>query len=243
MKILAVIPSRFASTRLPGKPLILINNKPLVMHVYDGIKDSPKITKTIVATDDKMIFDTVINNGGEAILTSSEHATGTDRIIEVLDKHSNYDIILNIQGDEPLVNHATIDLLCEPFSDPNISMTTLKREIQSQEDIENTNTVKVVTDLTGKALYFSRYPIPFNRDKNIKNTYYRHIGLYGFRKELLLKIKDMPQSPLEISESLEQLRVLENGYNIQVNTSNAPSVDVNTEEDISLAEEMLNTRT
>lgn len=215
IKTLGVIPARFGSTRFEGKPLAEINGKTMIEWVYKRACKS-NLDKVIVATDDSRIYEKVIDFGGEAIYTSKEHNTGTDRIAEVAEKLGDYNIIINIQGDEPLIEPEMINSLIEPFkNDKTLKMGTLKHKITNPDEIQNENIVKVATDLYDFALYFSRSAIPFLRTKgNI--DYYRHIGIYGYEREFLLKYAKLQQTPLEKSESLEQLRALENGYKIKV---------------------------
>ncbi len=237
MKILAVIPCRIGSTRLPRKPLVKIAGKPLIQHVYEKVIKVKDIDKVIIATDSKEILNCVKNFNGNAVLTSKNHATGTDRVVEVVKKNREYDIILNIQGDEPLVTTKMIKALVKPFKeDPSIEMSTLKVKISRKDELNNPAIVKVVTDKFNHALYFSRSIIPYNRDKK-DIIYYKHKGLYGFRRDFLLEYSEMEQTPLEIAESLEQLRVLENNKKIYVVEIDDDVPDVNTAEDIKKVEE------
>lgn len=242
MKILAVIPSRIGSTRLPEKPLVLLNGKPLVQHVYEGAARSKKIDKLFVATDSKKIFDCVLGFGGNAVMTSPNHATGSDRIWEVAEAHPECELILNIQGDEPFVNERVVDELIRPFlTDTNCLMSTLRKKISTTEERNNPNIVKVVCDLGGRALYFSRAALPYDRDGKNPDLY-RHIGLYGYRRNFLSRYRNLKQTPLELAESLEQLRVLENGVDIHVVETHEETVDVNAPEDLARAEAVLRTR-
>ena len=240
MNILAVIPCRFNSSRFPGKPLVKIKNKSLIEHVYRGVSASKKLAKVIIATEDERILNEAKSFGAEVVMTRKDHPTGTDRVCEVVERETDYNYILNIQGDEPLVDADCVDLLIEPFiQKADAYMSSLCAEITSINDIENPNIVKVVRDINNKALYFSRYPIPFNRDVSAGIRYYKHIGLYGFTREFLFKFKDWEQSSLEKLESLEQLRVLERGYPIYVNEIKKATVDVNRPEDLIKAESLL----
>lgn len=233
MKILAVIPSRYASTRLPAKPLIPISGKPLLAHVYDAVKDCPLLSKVVVATDDERIMDLARKIGATGVMTSRDHQTGTDRIAEVAKNFREFDIILNIQGDVLKLDHTVVESLCAPLvNHDNIPMSTLKKEIANSKDLDNPNVVKVAADLNNFALYFSRYPIPFERNEGGGAKKYQHIGLYGFRREFLLKLGSLKQTPLEKSELLEQLRVLENGEKIYVNEIQTDIHEINTQEDI-----------
>jgi len=214
IKVLAVIPSRMASTRLPEKPLHMINGKPMIQWVYEGTTKSSLLSRTIVATDDQRIIDCVQGFGGEAMLTSLSHKTGTDRICEVVEKIGDgYDMIVNVQGDEPLIRGSDLDRVIRPMlDDPELVMATpIAKAVE--DDSTNPNTVKVVVAQNGKAMYFSRAAIPFIRGE--APVVYKHIGIYVFRKEFLLHYRTWAQTPCEKSEMLEQLRVLENGYAIQ----------------------------
>ena len=214
MKIIGVIPARYKSTRLEGKPLADIEGKPMIQHVYERVSKSNSLDDIIVATDDNRIIDVVNSFGGKAALTSENHPSGSDRVAEVAEK-LDADIVVNIQGDEPFINPEMIDEVIEPFNEPNLVMVTLMHEVLDESDFQNPNVVKVVVDNNGFALYFSRSLIPYPRNK-INYHVYEHIGLYAYRKGFLLKLTKLPTTPLEKIESLEQLRVLENGYKIKV---------------------------
>jgi 3-deoxy-manno-octulosonate cytidylyltransferase (CMP-KDO synthetase) len=238
-----IIPARYASSRFPGKPLALIGNKPMIQRVYEQAFKS--ISLVYVATDDKRIYDTVINFGGNAVMTSADHMSGTDRCTEAVntitsESGRNIDIVVNIQGDEPFIKPEQIDLLKRCFTGDEVEIATLVREVTPGEDIFNPNQPKVVLSTNGDALYFSRAAIPYIRDaeKNewsSKHKYYKHIGLYGYRTETLKKITLLPQSPLEISESLEQNRWLENGFHIKTAVTEWESIGIDTPEDLNKA--------
>lgn len=231
MKFLGVIPARYSSTRFPGKPLESINGKSMIEWVYKRTIKSD-LDKVIVATDDERIYNEVISFGGEAILTSKEHETGTDRIAEVSAKYPEYEVIINIQGDEPLIEKSMINSLIAPFiEDLDLKMATLKFKLDNIEDVNNPNIVKVITDNNDYAIYFSRSPIPYPRHMDMEN-YYKHIGIYAYEREFLLGYSKLKQTPLEISESLEQLRVLENGYKIKVIETKNKIIGVDTKEDL-----------
>ncbi len=234
MNFLAVIPCRYASTRLPGKPLLKIKGKTIIEHVFLGVSKSKKLNKIIIATDDKRIFDVAKKFGADVMMTSPKHATGTDRVAEVLVKQkTHFKGVLNIQGDEPLVDGECIDALIKPFLEkPDAVMSTLCAIIKKKDELKNPNVVKLVKDKNHKALYFSRFSLPYNRDAIANISHLKHIGLYGFKSDFLLKYKDFPQTELEKSESLEQLRALENGFPIYVETVNKEMMDVNTKEDL-----------
>lgn len=214
LRVLAVIPSRMASTRLPEKPLHHINGKPMVQWVYEGTKRSLYINKIVVATDDQRIIDCVQGFGGEALMTSNAHKTGTDRICEVVEKMGHdYDIIVNVQGDEPLIQGSDLDRVIAPLIENSSLVMATPITKANDTDAHNPNVVKVVVDKSGRALYFSRSAIPFVRGE--KPDYFKHIGIYVFRKDFLMQFRTWAQTPSEKSEMLEQLRVLENGYSIQ----------------------------
>ncbi len=238
MKIMAVIPSRLASTRLPEKPLHMINGKPMVQWVYEGTKSSTLINTVIVATDDQKIAHCVVGFGGEAMMTSLDHKTGTDRICEVVEKIGNdYDIIVNVQGDEPLINGIDLDSVIQPLiDDPDLMMAT-PIAAASDADLSNPNVVKVVTAKNGNALYFSRSAIPFVRGE--KPSIYKHIGIYVYRKEFLLRYRTWQQTPCEKSEMLEQLRALENGYTIRTVVWKSILHAVDTAEDVAAVERIM----
>ncbi|MCR5423248.1 MAG: 3-deoxy-manno-octulosonate cytidylyltransferase [Bacteroidales bacterium] len=238
MKVLAVIPARYASTRFPGKPLALIAGRPMIQWVWEGVSRISVISDAVVATDDTRIFDAVLGFGGRAMMTASTHRSGTDRCGEVLDRmDSDADVIVNVQGDEPRVEHTQIELLASCFDDPSVQIATLKKEITSADDLFSPNVVKVVDDLKGNAIYFSRNPIPFVRgaanDEWLQHhKFYKHIGIYAFRREVLQQVVRLPQSQLETCESLEQLRWIENGYRIAVRETDAENIGVDTPEDL-----------
>ena len=241
--IIAIIPARYGSTRFPGKSLIMIKDKPMIQWVYERTKRSLLISTVIVATDDERIRQAVTSFGGEAIMTSSGHSTGTDRIAEVANKLS-CDIVVNVQGDEPLIRPEMIDQAINPLmDDPSIPMSTLCRKIENHEEAFDPNVVKVVFDKNGFALYFSRSPIPWDRDawygKNswkdltVNASLYKHIGLYVYRREFLLRFARLPQTALEAVEKLEQLRALEHGYRIRTVITVHDSFGVDIPDDLS----------
>lgn len=237
-KILCVIPARYSSSRFPGKPLANILKKPMIQWVYERVSNVEKIDKVIVATDDKRIYDCVNEFGGEAILTGA-HNCGTNRIAEAVKRiDEDFDIILNIQGDEPMIKKEMIEDLISTFEDTNVYMATLKKEINSIKDINNPNIAKLITDKNDDAIYFSRSTIPYNRD-GVDVKYCKHIGVYGYKKSFLLKIANMEQTNLEISEQLEQLRVIENGFKIRVKETKYESIGVDLPEHIKKVEENL----
>lgn len=238
MKAVGIIPARYQSTRFPGKPLADILGKPMIQWVYERVRLAKTLDGVLVATDDQRIFDAVNQFSGQAVMTSPDHHSGTDRLAEAA-ANLDADIIVNIQGDEPLIEPKAIDLAVEPFLvNPDLPMTTLKTPILDLEDLQSPGVVKVVTDENGLALYFSRYPIPCIRGMEDpaevlnQKIHYKHIGLYAYRRDFLLKYPQLKQTPLEKAESLEQLRALENGYRICVVNCPYTSVSVDTPEDL-----------
>lgn len=240
MSIAIIIPARYASTRLPGKPLIEVNNKPIIQWVYEKAKGSKLADKVIVATDDIRIFNAVKAFGGEVIMTSTEHNSGSDRIFEVLSANPEIEIAVNVQGDEPLITPESIDKAINALlSDKTADISTLVREIEDEEEILNPNVVKVVFDNNQNALYFSRSPIPYHRNEKIAKTY-AHIGLYAYKKDSLLKMTTLPQSSLELSESLEQLRALQNGMKIKTQIVDYNPIGIDTPEDVEKFQQIAN---
>ena len=243
-----IIPARYASTRFPGKPLAMIGNKPMIQRVWEQACKS--LDQVYVATDDERIFNAVLSFGGKAVMTLPEHQSGTDRCAEAIDKIKRetsdiINVVVNIQGDEPFIRPEQIDLLISCFSDRNVEIATLIRKTASGEDIFNINQVKVVLDSKNNAIYFSRAAIPYLRDTEMSlwsnnHIYYKHIGLYAYRTETLKKITLLPRSSLDISESLEQNRCIENGYRIRTAVTNWESVGIDTPDDLERAKIFLN---
>lgn len=238
MKVLGVIPARYASSRFPGKPLADIAGKPMIQRVYEQCQQSENISRLVVATDDQRIFDTVIDFGGKAVMTCQSHQSGTDRCFEALQKQNeHFDAVVNIQGDEPLINPQQIDQLVRLLENENATIATLAFKIRNPDELYNPNVVKVVCSKQGKALYFSRCTIPFLRDMPEKATpdsfpFLKHIGLYAYSAESLKTICAMPPSLLEKAESLEQLRWLENGLTLFVGVTEYQNIGVDTPEDL-----------
>ncbi|MSV23844.1 3-deoxy-manno-octulosonate cytidylyltransferase [Selenomonas sp. WCA-380-WT-3B 3/] len=231
MNVLCVIPARYASTRLPGKPLKDIAGKPMVCRVYDRAAQAGKVSDTLVATDDVRILNAVQEHGGRAMMTRKDHPTGTDRLAEVASAHPEADLIVNVQGDEPLIEPSLIDRLVDVFEEePDLPMATVMTKITDEEEQRNPNNVKVVTNKDGYALYFSRSLLPYPRHAGC--PVYKHIGIYAYRRDFLLRYAAMAPTPLENAESLEQLRALENGYRIKVVETEAQFVGVDTAEDL-----------
>lgn len=237
-KVLGIIPARYGSSRFPGKPLANINGTTMIERVYAQSCKAKMLSEVIVATDDERIEKAVRYFGGKVILTSLQHQSGTDRCAEVVEKMpENWEIIVNIQGDEPLIFPEQIDQLVQCFDQVETEIATLIKVISSQEEVENPNVVKVVVNNTNKALYFSRSPIPYYRERNISflngpANYFKHIGMYGYRSETLLKLSKLPLSDLEKMEALEQLRWLQHGYAIQTAVTDYQNISVDVPEDI-----------
>ena len=242
-----IIPARYASSRFPGKPLVMIGNKPMIQRVYELALET--LNLVYVATDDVRIFDAVSSFGGKVIMTSPDHLSGTDRCAEAVsivnrDTGTLVDIVINIQGDEPFIKSEQINLLMECFDDETVEIATLIRKAEPGEDIFNPNQPKVILNSAGDAIYFSRAAIPFIRDaeKNEwsrKHDFYKHIGLYAYRTETLKKITLLPRSKLEMSESLEQNRWIENGYRIRTAVTLWESIGIDTPEDLEKAKILL----
>lgn len=246
MKFIAIIPARYASTRFPGKPLALLGGKPVIQRVYEQV--AGVLDDAVVATDDRRIYDAVLAFGGKAEMTSTEHRSGTDRCWEAYRKQGGaYDVVVNVQGDEPFIRPAQLEALKRCFDDSETQIATLVKpfaENDGLEALENPNSPKVVLDGRSRALYFSRSVIPYLRGVDRtewlrRHTYYKHIGIYAFRTEVLREVTALPQSPLELAESLEQLRWLENGYRIGVGITNFDTVGIDTPEDLERAERFL----
>ena len=231
-KTVIIIPARYASTRLPGKPLIEIKRKPIIQWVYERAQKSRLADSVIVATDDQRIFDSVQGFGGCVQMTSAGHKSGSDRIAEIVRKNSEIEIAVNVQGDEPLINPESIDKAIECLvSDPEADISTLIREITDKKEVINPNLVKAVIDNQGKALYFSRAPIPYEREEG-HAQYYGHVGLYVYRRESLLKLTGLGQTNLEKAECLEQLRALQNGFVIKTVKVDYKPLGIDTPEDL-----------
>ena len=232
MKVLCVIPARYASTRLPGKPLSMIAGKPMIQHVYERACQAQLPNEVVVATDNELVEKAVLDFGGKAVMTSPDHPSGTDRLAEVALMYPDVDVIVNVQGDEPMIPPEVIDRLTEAFNgDADLNMATMK-VIMDEEDYENPAAVKVVTDQQGYALYFSRSLMPYPRNKPEGFKVFKHVGIYAYRRNFLLKYAALAPTPLEKAESLEQLRALENGYKIKVLESDFQGIGVDTPEDL-----------
>jgi 3-deoxy-manno-octulosonate cytidylyltransferase (CMP-KDO synthetase) len=247
LQFAGIIPARYASARFPGKPLVLIGNKPMIQRVYEQARKTLDIVW--VATDDKRIFDAVSDFGGKAIMTSPNHLSGTDRCAEAVTKINSetakkIDIVINIQGDEPFINPEQIKLVMNCFTDKTVELATLVRKVEPGEDVFNPNQPKVILNTKGDAIYFSRAAIPYIRDTektewSKNHVFYKHIGLYAYRSETLKKITSLARSLLEISESLEQNRWIENGYRIRTAETTWESISIDTPEDLEKAKLLL----
>ena len=243
MTFTAIIPARYASTRFPGKPLAILGGKPVIQRVYEQAVSV--LGEACVATDDQRIFDTVEAFGGQVVMTRTDHKSGTDRIEEAARKmNTTADVIINVQGDEPFIQPSQIETLCRLFDAPETQIGTLGKRFESLEAAENPNSPKIVCDTRGFALYFSRSVIPFIRGRERSEwfahyPFLKHLGIYAYRREVLTEITKLPQSPLEIAESLEQLRWLQNGYRIRVGETDVETVGIDTPEDLQRAEAFL----
>ncbi len=243
MKFIAIIPARYASTRFPGKPLAILGGKPVIQRVYE--QALKVLDEAYVATDDERIAETVSRFGGKAVMTASTHKSGTDRLQEAATKlHTDADVIINIQGDEPFIHPSQLTTIKQLFDDPMTQIATLGKPFESIEAAENPNSPKIVCDVNGYAMYFSRSIIPFVRGKERTEwlqhfPFMKHLGIYAYRREILNEITRLPQSSLELAESLEQLRWLQNGYRIKVGTTQIETVGIDTPEDLQRAEAFL----
>ena len=239
-EVIAIIPARWASTRFPGKPLVKLHGKPLVQHVWERASRAKRVGRIIVATDDMRIAEAAFEFGAEVALTSPKHPTGTDRLAEVAKQLKSASIVLNVQGDEPDIAPSTIDRLAQALQDdPKLGMVTAANPLTDPADVQDPNVVKVVTDLAGRALYFSRSVIPHDRDGRGGIKYLRHQGIYGYRRKVLLAFVKWKPTPLEKAEKLEQLRALEHGIAIGVIVVRRESVGVDVPGDVAKAERAL----
>ncbi|MEK9630120.1 MAG: 3-deoxy-manno-octulosonate cytidylyltransferase [Nitrospinota bacterium] len=248
-RVLAVIPARWASSRFPGKPLANIAGVPMIQRVVERTNQAKSVSEVIVATDDTRILELVNKNGGNAVMTSDSHESGTDRVAEVA-RERECDIVVNVQGDEPLIPPQNIDQVVRPMiEDPSLCVTSLRIRIRDPKELINKNVTKVVVDKFDSALYFSKAPIPWDRDSWPENPdanadlssplWFKHIGLYAYRKKFLMDFSSLPASSLEKIEKLEQLRILENGFPIKVVETQLDSIGVDSQADIELVEKQL----
>lgn len=249
MDFVGIIPARYASTRFPGKPLAKLGGKIVIQRVYEQVRSV--LDDVYVATDDERIMNAIKSFGGNAVMTSPNHKSGTDRIEEAVNIiGKNFDVVINIQGDEPFIHKSQIETICKCFDDPQTMIATLGRPFSEKDtikDLENPNSPKLICDNNGFAMYFSRSIIPYIRGEEKSNwinkfNYLKHIGLYAYRANVLREITKLPQSSLELAESLEQLRWLQNGYRIKVGITNIETIGIDTPEDLEKAEEFINSQ-
>ena len=239
-KVIAVIPARYNSTRFPGKMMEILGNRTIITTTYQNVLETGLFDEVFVATDSELIFDEISKNGGKAVMTG-EHETGSDRIAEAV-QNIDCDIVINVQGDEPFLKKEPLQQLIDIFYEDDkkeISLASLKIQLKESDEIRNPNNVKVITDTNGFALYFSRSVIPFQRELSYDVKYYKHIGVYAFRKEALLKFSSLEMTPLEISEKLEQLRYLENGMKIKMVETDFVGIGIDTPEDLEKAKKLI----
>jgi 3-deoxy-manno-octulosonate cytidylyltransferase (CMP-KDO synthetase) len=238
MKVIAIIPARYDSTRFPGKALALLNGKPIIQHVYEAAVKADIFSDVIIATDDERISKAVNQFRGQVVMTSTNHKSGSDRIAEVA-QNLECDVVFNIQGDEPFITKQPLVDLKNIFEDPTVQVASLMHELQDSIEIENPGNVKVICDRNSNALYFSRAAIPFDRDGNFPFTYWKHIGVYAYLKKTLLRFVATPQGTLERIEALEQLRFLENGIPIRMVKTDYKGIGIDTPEDLEKARQKL----
>jgi len=232
LKVIGVIPVRYASSRLPGKALADIAGKPMVQHVYERCAACERLDALYVATDDRQIYEAAREFTDDVLMTSGDHGSGTDRVAEVAEEIDG-DVFVNVQGDEPIIEPAAVNDLIRPFEkDPSVNMTTLARPAGDPREVSNPNTCKIVINGAGDALYFSRAPLPYYREPQTEREYLLHVGIYGFRREFLLIFAGLERRPLEVAEGLEMLRALEHGHKIKVVVGPFVSQGVDTEEDL-----------
>ncbi len=238
--IIGVIPARYASTRFPGKPLIDIGGKSMIQRVYEQCKKTSVLSDVIVATDDDRIAEHVLSFGGKVIMTAETHQSGTDRCAEVISTYKGKcDAVINIQGDEPFIDPKQIELLASAFNEESTQIVTLIKKIKSEEEVRNPNVVKAIANKNNQAIYFSRSPIPYRRNPGVDITYFKHVGIYGYRKQVLVEITQLPIGKLEQAESLEQLRWVENGYSIVLKETDLETIAIDTPDDLDKVLKML----
>jgi 3-deoxy-manno-octulosonate cytidylyltransferase (CMP-KDO synthetase) len=237
MNIVAVIPARYAATRFPGKLMRVLGNKTIIRHVYDNTVATGLFNDVFVVTDSDIIYKEIKENGGKAIMSKKEHESGSDRIAEAV-AEMNVDVIINVQGDEPFIKKEPLENLVRLFDDPDVQVASLMRKI-SKEEAGNPNNVKVIIDKLGFALYFSRSIIPYQREEKMKAEYFLHVGVYAYKKDVLMNFTKWPQSPLEKIEKLEQLRYLENGIKIKMAETDYNNIAIDTPEDLERAKSSL----
>ena len=238
MKIIAMIPARYAATRFPAKLIQLLGDKTVIRHTYDATVDTKLFDEVIVVTDSDIIYNEIITNGGKAVMSKRVHESGSDRIAEAI-ADMDVDVIINVQGDEPFIKKEPLEKLVRLFDDASVQAGSLMRKIEGNNELNNSSSVKVVVNKNNDALYFSRSVIPFAANTSIDTPYYLHVGVYGFRKEMLLNFTKWPAAKLEQVEKLEQLRYLENGIPIRMALVDFKSVAIDTPEDLERAEKFL----
>lgn len=242
-KFIGIIPARYASTRFPGKPLAILGGKYVVQRVYEMVAQT--LHEAYVATDDERIYDAVASFGGKAVMTRTDHKSGTDRIEEAMGKiGGDWDVVVNVQGDEPFIQRSQIEAVCQCFDDPKTQIATIGKPFATMAEVENPNSPKIVLDNEDYAMYFSRSVIPYvrgaERDGWLDHyPYLKHLGLYAYRRDVLMQITQLPQSSLEKAESLEQLRWLQNGYKIKVGITHTETIGIDTPDDLKRAEQFL----
>lgn len=242
MNIIAMIPARYSASRFPGKLMKDLGGKPVILRTYEATVATQLFDEVFVVTDSEVIFETIVNNGGKAIMSQKEHECGSDRIAEAVED-MEVDIVINVQGDEPFIDEISLKKLIEVFkndTDQQIDLASLKVQMADEADIQNPNNVKVITDLKNFAMYFSRSSIPFARDTEIETKYYKHIGVYAFRKSALIDFYYTPKTPLESAEKIEGIRYLEVGKRIKMVETQSAVVGIDTPEDLEKAKAILN---
>ena len=238
MKKIAMIPARYAATRFPAKLMQLLGDKTVILHTYNNTLATNLFDEVMVVTDSEIIYNEIVNNGGKAVMSIKEHESGSDRIAEAI-ADINVDIVVNVQGDEPFVQKEPLEKLLAVFTDENVQVASLMQVLHVKEFIADPNYVKVVVDKNNNALFFSRSPIPYRRDKNVSPVYYEHIGVYAFRKQALLNFTAWPITPLEAAEKIECLRYLENGVPMKMVITEYMGVEIDTPEDLERAVSLL----
>lgn len=238
MKKIAMIPARYAATRFPAKLMQLLGNKTVIQHTYDNTVATGLFDEVMVVTDSEIIFTEITNNGGKAVMSKKQHESGSDRIAEAV-AGMDVDIVVNVQGDEPFVQSEPLQKLLNVFNDENVQVASLMQQLYDEQFIADPNYVKVAVDKNMNALFFSRSPIPYHRDKNVTPVYYEHVGVYAFRKQALLNFTNWPITPLEAAEKIECLRYLENGVPLKMVVTQYMGVEIDTPEDLERAAALL----
>lgn len=241
MKTIAMIPARYAATRFPAKLMQKLAGKTVIRHTYDNTVATRLFDEVIVVTDSDIIFNELISNGGYAIMSKKTHESGSDRIAEAV-QEIEVDIVVNVQGDEPFVQKEPLEKLLKSFDDPDVQVSSLMQVLKDESSISDPNYVKVAVDKNMNALFFSRSPIPYHRDKTLSPVYYEHIGVYAFRKQALINFTNWEMTPLEAAEKVECLRYLENGVTIRMVATEYMGIEIDTAEDLERAEKLLGTQ-